>query len=1066
MAEKSTGQWVGTIVGAVVGYFTFGTGYIAMGAALGGAVGGAIDPPKGPKISGPRLGDLSAQTASYGTTIPLTYGTIALHGNVFWIENNSLREQKHTEGGGKGGGGGAESTTYSYYATFALGLCQGPIQGIKRIWIGGKLFYDAGSTDPETIAASNQAKHYFTLYTGSETQLPDDRMQAAIGIADCPAYRGLAYLVFKDLPLADYGNTLLGANVKVEVSGSISQQFDPAFAIDTMVSAPYGGVSYADGTINIMRHGLVIGMYGWVDGYKRTSYTIDGRKIEDVQYSLPGRSGHYIYPVSNTADEFVIGLATSQLMRGGVEVADLYFGTSPVFLQFRSNIVKTVEGDYVAVRFNSLEVTVYLERYVVAGDKMRPWSANYEFSTLDSNSEVVIALSRDGSRIVVSCFAGMTYAPAGVTPVHCVVLDTLTLTVLSYQTTHGELIGVGSQLIYFGGSGSITTRLLDGLAPGPSYPASFAATVDFRTNAVIDDMVVLYRGNVYMLHDVVSANAPTLSAVVNDLCIRSGLLESSDIDSASLTSLVDGYRIASVAAIRSAIDPLRSAYLFDVIQHGYVVRFVPRGAASVASITESELGATVSGSKPGVRLTRSREMAAQIPASLSVQYLDASREYDMGEQHFQRAGAITVDTEVIEMPLVLSNDVAAGLAEMLLYLYWLERHDASFILPPSYGHLEPADVITVSARNGIHRFRLASVQYLPDGRIECEAKLDSDSLYTPIAIGEAGAGGGSALTLAGPSKMVLLDIPAVLPDLDIPGFVAGVSGVLGGWKGAVVFRSDDAWQTYSQILAVRPPGATMGVASNAIPAPATVGVIDKSSELVVWLYAGELASVSEISMFNGLNHFAYGAPGRWEIIAAQDCVQKPDGSWSISNLLRGRFGTEHATASHVAGDLVVALSASSLDFVNVGLNSVGLERLYRCVTSGSFIDSASDVSMTYQAVNLKCLSPVYLNGRRSPGVLDWQLYWIRRTRVGGEWANLVDAAIGEATESYEVDIFSAADFLTLKRTLTGVTVMNTYYTAAQQTADFGALQSTLHVCIYQISATTGRGYPLQQSITR
>ena len=64
MAEKSTGQWVGTVVGAVAAYFTWGASYVALGATVGGAVGAAVDPPKGPHLVGPRLSDLSQQTAT------------------------------------------------------------------------------------------------------------------------------------------------------------------------------------------------------------------------------------------------------------------------------------------------------------------------------------------------------------------------------------------------------------------------------------------------------------------------------------------------------------------------------------------------------------------------------------------------------------------------------------------------------------------------------------------------------------------------------------------------------------------------------------------------------------------------------------------------------------------------------------------------------------------------------------------------------------------------------------------------------------------------------------------
>ena len=128
---KSVGQWVGTIVGAVIGFFIPGS-YVALGAAIGGAIGAAVDPPKGPNIVGPRLTDLSVQTASYGSAIPRVYGTCAVYGTVVWIENNQLRETKSTtKSGGKGGGGGGKTTTYSYSATLAIVLCQGPIAGVR-----------------------------------------------------------------------------------------------------------------------------------------------------------------------------------------------------------------------------------------------------------------------------------------------------------------------------------------------------------------------------------------------------------------------------------------------------------------------------------------------------------------------------------------------------------------------------------------------------------------------------------------------------------------------------------------------------------------------------------------------------------------------------------------------------------------------------------------------------------------------------------------------------------------------------------------------------------------------
>ncbi len=212
---SSVGQIAGGLLGAGVGFLAGGN--VMLGAQIGMAIGGFLDPPKGPTVEGPRIADLSVQTSTYGAAIPRVYGTCMLSGNVFWVENNALKEVRTKKKSGGKGGPKTTTKTYAYYATFAVGLCEGEIAGVLRIWIGSNLIYNAGSTDPATIAASNAAATGFRVYTGSETQDADPRLQATLGVANTPAYRGLAYIVFDDLPLEKYGNSLLGAQVRVEV---------------------------------------------------------------------------------------------------------------------------------------------------------------------------------------------------------------------------------------------------------------------------------------------------------------------------------------------------------------------------------------------------------------------------------------------------------------------------------------------------------------------------------------------------------------------------------------------------------------------------------------------------------------------------------------------------------------------------------------------------------------------------------------------------------------------------------------------------------------------------------
>jgi hypothetical protein len=189
--SQQAGQVGISLAGAAIGaYF----GVPGLGFAVGSLVGQLLLPgPDAPKQSGPRLGDSQVQISSYGTPIPLTYGTVRIAGNVIW--GSQVQEVVKTESsGGKGGQPKQETETFSYRWTGAIALCANEIAGIKRIWINDQLYTDL--TAPVAGSPLN-----LKIYTGTETQLPDPTMEAVEGVGNVPAYRGLAYVVINRFPL-------------------------------------------------------------------------------------------------------------------------------------------------------------------------------------------------------------------------------------------------------------------------------------------------------------------------------------------------------------------------------------------------------------------------------------------------------------------------------------------------------------------------------------------------------------------------------------------------------------------------------------------------------------------------------------------------------------------------------------------------------------------------------------------------------------------------------------------------------------------------------------------------
>lgn len=169
-----------------------------IGGSIGAIVGRQIDSAifgGGRKVEGPRLKDLTVQTSSYGSALPLHFGKMRAAGSVIWA--TELVEHKDTASSGKGR---PSVTTYTYTSSFAVAIGSRPIAGIGRIWADGNLLRGAGGD----LKVAGKLR----IHLGHGDQDADPLMAQAEGAARCPAYRGVAYAVFEDLALADYGNRI------------------------------------------------------------------------------------------------------------------------------------------------------------------------------------------------------------------------------------------------------------------------------------------------------------------------------------------------------------------------------------------------------------------------------------------------------------------------------------------------------------------------------------------------------------------------------------------------------------------------------------------------------------------------------------------------------------------------------------------------------------------------------------------------------------------------------------------------------------------------------------------
>ncbi len=185
-AGAALGTFLGGPVGGIIGR--------AAGAIAGNLVDQQLFGPGTRRSQGPRLNDLRVMASEEGAPIPRLWGRMRMSGQVIWATNFEEVSKTTTQSASSKGGPKSKTTDYSYFANFAVGLCEGVVDRVGRVWADGR--------EIDLSAFTTR------VYRGLEDQEADSLILAKEGAGNAPAYRGLAYIVFERLPLADFGNRL------------------------------------------------------------------------------------------------------------------------------------------------------------------------------------------------------------------------------------------------------------------------------------------------------------------------------------------------------------------------------------------------------------------------------------------------------------------------------------------------------------------------------------------------------------------------------------------------------------------------------------------------------------------------------------------------------------------------------------------------------------------------------------------------------------------------------------------------------------------------------------------
>ena len=1094
-----------TIAGQAIGYSLGGPLGAVVGSFIGGTIGNIIDPLD--PVYGPRLEDRRIQVASYGTPVGRLYGVTRTAGCVIWAAD--LEEVESSEQVGGKGGPSQEVVSYTYFATFAVLLSENEIRSIRRIWADAVLIHD-GRLEVDNPGA---ARVDYTLYRGTEDQLPDPTMEAALGVGEVPAYRGYAYLVFNRLPVSRFGNRIPSMTFEVVGSGDFTETF-PATSMGSThsntwdymrlrsdgylllvervntttatvaVANPQTGAledseTFTLGTSCALTDALYVPPTNefWLLGYDGASSYV--WRIDAATLTLVEKK-----EVDNPfADQATVGNAGLIGYYDAKAQAVNVYRTS----QFLTNAFRQLDLDGERVGDAVDGPTNFPERFVGGGTYCVIMIGNdvasaiqpvgEEVTTYDPGTETYTTeIVGQGTVLATQVINNSAAAAYDNTRSRYLVFDqseslwwvedSETPTFDFIRTVSGtSTYSPSSEMVYVEGidafvyvkndgtlwvfDGETADTVLDDVSVPSGGPLPSVRPSPIDAGAVIvaggstGDNVVYEK----------ILRATTVGDAVADLSDASGY-DAADYDVSELTQRLRGYRVSQVGPKRQAIEQLGAVFFFDGCEQDDQIVYKLRGRASSATFTEDDC--IVDGAELPIKSSRAQE--SSLPRRMVLTSPDPFTDHQQGSQNAERQAVQAGQDEVASVDVVLTADENKRVVDARIFDRWASRTTAQVKLTLAAVRLTGGDVITVEDR----RYRVVARNF-ENFALSFDLVADDADVVDQVSSGVQGSWDGQTVRLVVATDLTILDTSLLRDAENDPGAYWAAWGIAPHWRGAVLYTSTDNGVTWQSIGSMPTPGGSVGTATTELGDWTGGNVFDEANTVTVKMRNGVPSSVTRAQVLTGANAAAIRSGALWEIIQYRTATDNGDGTYTLSGLLRGRRGTEHAIAGHAVGDDVVLLSASLIRDFSLDIGELGTERLVKAVSIGATIEDTASQIVTINGERLVPWSPVDLRAARNVGTNDITLTWKRRTRLRRRFTGTggIYVPLGEDSEAYEVRIYTDGTYTTVARTISGLTAATTTYTSAQQTTDFGSPQSTVYVRVYQSSAEVGLGHALE-----
>jgi hypothetical protein len=540
--------------------------------------------------------------------------------------------------------------------------------------------------------------------------------------------------------------------------------------------------------------------------------------------------------------------------------------------------------------------------------------------------------------------------------------------------------------------------------------------------------------------------AAPLDALVGTLLADAGV---DGVDTRALRDGCDGYVVDRPMSPRAMIEPLAMAYAFDATAADGTLRFIQRGGAPVAEILEDDLVLPDSGTV--ARLTRAQE--TELPREASFGFTDAVADYRRSAVTSRKLVGAAGRTLHSDLAVITNDAAATRRAEIWLQDLWAGRESAEFALGIDRLALAPGDVVALSLSGRRRLFEIGDLIDTEARQVKARS-IDPEVFSVPLLAARKKL---PAIPPAlGPVAVTVLDLPAL--DASTPVVLTRLAIAANPWPGSVAIWQSSDGASFEVAAVAAAPCAIGETLDDLLPGPTARW--DRASSVRVKLYGGALASISDSKVLEGGNAAAVqNADGAWEILQFANAELVDGQTWLLSRLLRGQAGSEVAMAAPLpAGAPFVVLGAHMVP-IAAGLDALARPMQLRIVASGRNHDDPMAVALTVMPGDtaLKPLAPVHVAAVRAGDGIH--ISWVRRTRIDGDgWG--VEVPLGEEAEAYALEILSGGAVV---RTI-ACTSPQALYAAADELADFGVAQTSVHVRVAQLSSTAGAGHAAEATV--